>query len=323
LKQLTEQCTWKDFLSEVYVWKLFNSKGEDKLHMSPLLCTFERTDDDGKIQYSLLFPWASGDLRHFWANNSSADDRFTLCWMAEQCWRLAEALSVIHQDQEENDPTKPGDNYERLYGRHGDIKPGNILWFAEHVGCQNAGTLVLADFGIAKCHRLLTKSMSNPATAKYSPTYRSPEFNVSGHKIGRKSDIWGLACTYIEFVTWYLKDGQAGNDEFADFRDETDPVNENFSQDTYFSVTNEGAIVKPRVVEWMRSLHEDDRCSRFLHDFLFFIETRMLVVNPSERATAHDVSEELKVLYEKSTSDSTYANSPSSWCPASSQGGPL
>jgi len=308
---LTEHTIWKDFLAEVYVWKLFNGKGEDKLHISPLLCTFEKMDDDGKIQYFLLFPWASGDLKHFWANNSSTDGRFTLCWMSEQCWRLAEALSVIHQDQKK-DPTKPGDNKEPLYGRHGDIKPGNILWFAEYVGCDNAGTLVLADFGIAKCHRLLTKSMSNPLTTKYSTTYMSPEFSVSGHNIGRKSDIWGLACTYIEFVTWYLRGGQAGNDEFAEFRDETHPVHKNVSQDTYFSVTEKGAIVKPKVAKWIESLHRDDRCSRFLHDFLFFIQESMLIVDPLERATANYVSEKLKALYEKCKSDSVYANSPSS-----------
>jgi serine/threonine protein kinase len=280
--------------------------------MSPLLCTFERVDDDGMTQYFLLFPWASGDLRHFWASNSSANGGYTSRWMAEQCWKIAEALSVIHQDQEGNDPTDPDDNNRRLYGRHGDIKPSNILWFAEYVGCENAGALVLADFGIARYHRLLTKSMSDPATAKNSPTYKSPEFNVKGYKIGRKSDIWSLACTWIEFVTWYLKGGQAANSEFADIRDEADPVNEYLSQDIYFSVTNDGAKVKTKVVEWMKGLREDHRCNRFLGDFLSFIEDRMLVVSPSERATAHEVSKKLKELYEEECKrDCTYTISTS------------
>jgi serine/threonine protein kinase len=317
LKQLTEPSSWTEFLSEIYVWKLFNAKGENKLHISPLLCTFQRTVEDFKTEYFLLFPWASGDLRRLWENNPSGGAQYTSCWMAEQCWKIAEALSVIHQDQEENNPPKPGELDEKLFGRHGDIKPANILWFNEHVGCENAGTLVLSDFGIAKCHRSMTKSLSDPARAKNSPSYRSPEFDIRNLKIGRKSDIWGLACTWIEFVTWYLKGWQAVKTEFPDIRDETDPTNKNISIDTYFRVTEEGAIVKPQVLDWMRKLHRDDRCSHFLHDFLSFIEKKMLVVDPSERTTACDVVKKLKELYEKAMRDSTYANSILSKCPPS------
>jgi len=307
----------------VYVWELFNGKGEDKLHISPLLCTFEMVDDD-KREYYLLFPWASGDLRQLWKNNPSADGRYTSRWMAEQCSGIAEALSVIHQDRVTNEPTEDGANNEpQRYGRHGDVKPCNILWFAEHIGCDNAGTLALADFGIAKCHRAKTKSLSDPVNAKYSPTYKSPEFDVSSSKIGRKADIWGLACTWIEFVTWYLKGWQAVEVEFPEARDEADPVNANISLDTYFRVTEEGAIVKPQVVKWMKKLHGENRCNHFLHDLLSYIEKRMLVVDPSERATAHEVSEKLKELHKKTTRDSVYANSPLSQCPASCQAGPF
>lgn len=277
--------------------------------MSPLICTFERTNDDGKTQYFLLFPWASGDLKHFLKDNLNDNSQYTSDWMIEQCWRLAQTLSVIHHDQEDNNPPKPGDNNEQLYGRHGDIKPDNILLYADYIGCENAGTLVLADFGIAKCHRLLTKSMSNPLAVKHSPTYRAPEFDVGGYKIGRKSDIWGLACTYIEFVTWYLKGWQAGNCEFAEYRDEVDPLNENFSQDTYFSIFKGVAIVKPQVVKWMRILREDDRCKLSLCEFICFIEQRMLVVDPSKRATAHEVSEKLEILCGRYLNDNVCANS--------------
>jgi len=276
--------------------------------MSPLLCTFERTVDDGK-EYSLLFPWASGDLRQLWENNPSAGGRFTPCWMAEQCWRIAEALSVIHQDQEKINPKKADD--EQLYGRHGDIKPGNILWFADHLGCENAGTLVLADFGLAKCHRSMTKSLSDPEKAKNSPTYKAPEFDSKGRlKIGRRSDIWGLACTWIEFITWYLKGWRAVNVEFPNRRDEIDPNDENISHDRYFSVENGVEIVKHGVVDWMKELQEDTRCSPFLSDFLSYIKENMLLVNPLDRATACDVSVRMKECFEKTSSDSTYANPP-------------
>ncbi|KAF8848656.1 kinase-like protein [Acephala macrosclerotiorum] len=229
--------------------------------------------------------------------------------MAEQCLRIAEALSVIHQDQEEKNPTRADEDGEQLYGRHGDIKPDNILWFGEHIECKNAGTLVLADFGIAKAHRSMTKSLSDPEKAKNSPTYKSPEFESNGHlKIGRKSDIWGLACTWIEFITWYLKGWQAVDVEFPNRRDETDPKDENISRDTYFSIVNGEAIVKPGVIDWIEELHQDNNCSAFIHEFLSFIQEKMLLVNPSDRATAYEVSQQMEKFFERTRNDSAYSN---------------
>ncbi|KAE8444211.1 hypothetical protein EG329_000808 [Mollisiaceae sp. DMI_Dod_QoI] len=309
LKQLTGKFTREDFLSEIYVWKLFNGEG-DKLHTSPLLCTFEKSDGN-KREYFLLFPWASGDLRQLWQNKSSRDGQHTSHWMAEQCWRIAEALSVIHQD-EETDPIRADGDGERLYGRHGDIKPGNILWFGEHVECKGAGTLVLADFGIAKAHRSMTKSLSDPEKAKNSPTYKSPEFESNGLKIGRKSDIWGLACTWIEFLTWFLKGWQAVDIDFPKGREETDPKDKNISRDTYFSVVNGSPIIKPGVVEWMNELHEDNNCSPFVDDFLTFIEEHMLLVNPVKRAPACTVALKMKGFFERIKEHSRYSESPCS-----------
>jgi len=309
LKKLTGKFTWQDFLSEVYVWKLFNDKGEDELHLSPLLCTFEKPIGDGKSEYCLLLPWASGDLRKLWESISSKGNRYSACWMVEQCWRIAEALSVIHQDNEERNPIKADGYEEQLYSRHGDIKPGNILWFSEHVGCETADTLVLADFGISKSHRSMTKSLSDPEKTKNSPTYKAPEFDSKGDlKIGRKSDIWGLACTWIEFATWHVKGWQAVNDDFPNRRDEADPAHENISQDMFFSVKNGVVVVKPGVVDWIRELHEDIGCSRFIRDFLSFIQEKMLLVDPTARATAGEVSVKMKDFLEGIRSDNTYAN---------------
>jgi serine/threonine protein kinase len=309
---LTGRFTRQDFLSEVYVWKLFNDKGEDELHLSPLLCTFEKPIGDSKsCEYFLLLPWASGDLRQLWENIESPNDRYSACWMVEQCWRLAEALSVIHQDKEERNPIKADGYEDQLYSRHGDIKPGNILWFDDYVGCEGTGTLVLADFGISKSHSSLTKSMSDPEKTKSSPTYKAPEFDSKGKlKIGRKSDIWGLACTWIEFATWHVKGWQAVNDDFPNRRDEADPAHENISQDMFFSVKNGVAIVKPGVLDWIKELHEDNRCSPFIRDFLSFIQEKMLLVDPMARATAGEVSMKMNEFLRKITSNSTYANPP-------------
>lgn len=220
---------------------------------------------------------------------------------------MADTLSVIHHDAQENNPRKPGLEDEELFARHGDMKPGNILWFGHYVDCPDAGTLAVADFGISKCHRYMTMSKSNPLTTWGSTTYMAPEFSIAGalkntwkYTIGRKADIWGLACTWIELVIWYL---EGWNDVlvFDEARDEHDTVNPHFTYDRYFTLTDNGhdAVIKDAVLKKIEHLHRHHRCNHFLHDFLSYIEKNMLVVDPSKRATAHNVAEEVKKLYDE------------------------
>jgi serine/threonine protein kinase len=306
---LKEHTDWKDFLAEVYVWKISYRRRDKDLYISPLLCTFEVKHENRPGEYYLLFPWASGDLTTLWARNPKGGGSapYTLDWMAKQCWGMADTLSVIHHDAEENKPRKPGLEEEELFARHGDMKPGNILWFGHHVDCPDAGTLAIADFGISKCHRYITMSMSSPLNAGGSPTYMAPEFSITGpekntwkYTIGRKADIWGLACTWIELVVWYL---EGWNDVrvFDEAREETDTVNPQFSYDRYFTLTDNGhdAAIKDAVLKKIENLHRHHRCNHFLHDFLSYIEQSMLVVDPVKRVTANNVAEEVKKLYDK------------------------
>ncbi|KAG5754676.1 hypothetical protein H9Q70_002696 [Fusarium xylarioides] len=85
-------------------------------------------------EYYLIFDWADCDLLRYWKDRHSEPD-FSLenvLWLAEQCVGLASGLEQIHRygSLEQQDGT--GDrSLKKLYGRHGDIKPENILWYRD------------------------------------------------------------------------------------------------------------------------------------------------------------------------------------------------
>ena len=76
---------------------------------------------------------------------------------------------------------------------HRDIKPDNILF--------NAGTAMLADFGIAKAVSAAGKEkLTETGMAIGTPAYMSPE-QVSGETdIDARSDIYSLACVVYEML---------------------------------------------------------------------------------------------------------------------------
>jgi len=58
-------------------------------------------------------------------------DKFIL-WIAQQCYGLVGGLCTIHESEREEDDR---------YGIHGDIKPGNILYFSPEKGPRELGSL--------------------------------------------------------------------------------------------------------------------------------------------------------------------------------------
>lgn len=86
------------------------------------------------------------------------------------------------------------------FGRHGDIKPHNILWYCNRDG--DMGTLKLADFGQAELNSQWSKSKEREVA--YSRTYRAPECDIWPRFVRQNYDIWSLACVYLEFVAWMV-----------------------------------------------------------------------------------------------------------------------
>ncbi|KAH8811206.1 kinase-like domain-containing protein [Xylogone sp. PMI_703] len=295
-----------------------------------LLTTFEY-----KERYHMLFRWADGgNLYDYWKNHdpSSVVNYEWVCWFAEQCQGLAYGLDGIHntkmtleeaeaiqlspispsfaQDFAGTSPRSPPDEDDgKDFGRHGDIKPQNILWFEHDKNSYGLGVLKLSDFGLTTFHRALSTKIT-PVGVRVTPTYSAPERETKG-KLSRPFDIWSLGCIYLEFVTWILL-GIEGLGSFSDERAaETGYRDGKFFLDNFYMLVKEDgqahAQVKSSVCKWISYLKKKQKCSRFLSEFLNYIQTKMLLVDKDGRDKSKDVSEQLKKMFLKCKLDPSYA----------------
>ncbi|KAI5920132.1 kinase-like domain-containing protein [Camillea tinctor] len=294
-----------------------------------LLTTFEHQQ-----RYHLLFRWADGgnldDLWRIHYPHPTVTSRWIL-WLAEQCCGLAHGLDGIHNTKmtvEEVAETQfsqdsfthiqdyaeiPPGNYQeeddgRDYGRHGDIKPQNVLWFNKDKNSYQLGILKLSDFGLTTFHRALTTKV-NPSDVRVTPTYSAPEREID-ETLSRPFDIWSLGCIFLEFVTWLLC-GVEGLDTFNRNRFvEQGSRNSKFLMDDFYMLVQgderKCAEVKPSVYKWIKLLKRRKECSPFLSDFLNYIQTKMLVVDISERDNSRTVSEQLKKMFTKCKKEPNY-----------------
>lgn len=163
--------------------------------------------EHGQDQY-VIFPFADGgNLREFW---KAKDRKPNVEWVLKQMHGVSQAIMLLHDQN----------------GRHGDIKPENILRFRGQAPSQD--TLVIADVGLAKFHELVTSQRDHASsiTAR-TVRYEAPEMNVDNPEKprSRRYDIWSIGCVYLEFVVWavygspVLKDfnARANYDKFWDF----------------------------------------------------------------------------------------------------------
>lgn len=135
------------------------------------------------------------------------------------------------------------------FGIHGDIKPENIFIFAKGqqksfkaslaMGPPNttddpSGTALasdserssrsgspssvadecimsIGDFGGGE---FFDASTNPDPLRQITVAYRPPEYDTKLRPVSRSWDVWGLGCTYLEFVTWFLL-GPSGLTEFA------------------------------------------------------------------------------------------------------------
>lgn len=213
-------------------------------------------------------------------------------WVVTQCQGIAEALSLIHRY-----PTSSGksllhpDSFDvfrsitqrrrtshdhravgQLFGRHGDIKPDNILWFPDDpttaaYNCASSipllGTLKIADFGITEFSTKYAVDQRRRGFVANSPTYRAPETDLQrkGGLVSQSYDIWALGCVYLEFITWWFggwgliqdfnRERYKGQPDLIWFKSKDLDSHPHFTSDIFFLVEQKGkkleAMVKPSV----------------------------------------------------------------------------
>ncbi|POS80462.1 protein kinase [Diaporthe helianthi] len=255
--------------------------------------------------FYLIFPWAEADLQSYLGrkNPRPTIDHPTVQWLAEQCLGIADGLCQLHRHQttyissawSDNDTNISGlygngrTDKVQLYGRHGDIKLQNILWFCDPKKVGDRGVLKIADFGLAEFKTSPARLYQGMGRIKFSPPYQPPECNVLGGRVGQSHDIWSLGCLYLELITWLLGGWELVK-SFQVAREATYPeYHANVINGTFFTIVPGGvdgsgvAVVKPAVTEFIESLHSNASCTEYLHKFLYLIERDMLIIKPTKQ----------------------------------------
>jgi serine/threonine protein kinase len=212
-------------------------------NLVPLLASFLHRNT-----YYFLFPWADGgNLEAFWKQNEKPITKETTLWVAEQCRGISDGLNQIHNSRPLD---SVNDDDEKNFGRHGDIKPQNILIFpSENL---SYGVLKISDFGLTIFHGARSRSIDRHDQHPNGLTYTAPEVHAEGN-ISPRYDIWGLGCTYLELITWLLK-GHEGITKLNILRFAERGTNEKFQTDLFFKFVgkDQEPIVKNAVrdVSW-------------------------------------------------------------------------
>ncbi|KAL1864591.1 hypothetical protein Daus18300_007608, partial [Diaporthe australafricana] len=290
-----------------------------------LLATFHY-----KEEYHLLFPWANGgNLLNFWDRHKTKPDIDVdwMRWFAEQCFGLAGGLKCIHNARmpaselvpavsnvfERNNTVNNDDDKD--CGRHGDIKPQNILWFRQGHNGRGRGVLKISDFGETMFHSELTTKVLPNMINGLTQSYAAPEYQL-GPRVSRPYDIWSLGCIFLEFITWTHL-GSQGVEEFRESRKNDRDRRSNWITDDFYRESKkrsklfkwrrkDGALVKVSVTRWIDQLLEQSAHSPFLSEFLKYISKNMILVVASDRDKCDEVKNKLESMMRNCEQSSEY-----------------
>lgn len=267
-------------------------------HMVNLLFTFKKGQ-----KFHLVFPWADGTLRACLRQaRTLIATRQSMLWCLKQMAGIASGLTWMH------DFATRGNRH--LFGRHGDIKADNILWFRGGDGRNDSEDILkIADLGLAQFHTLASRSDIDPRNVRVPSTYSPPD-SLRNIRVSRAWDLWGLGCLYLEFVTSILC-GYEAVEKFAAARGRDDTEIPELSTDYFFTTDHNG--VRPSVRKWVKDLHRHPRCTGVLHDLLDLIMSGMIVVEPCQRSSAASIDARLAEMIDRASHDNAYLMEPAPW----------
>jgi serine/threonine protein kinase len=291
-------------------------------HRITLLATFKYLR-----KYHLVFRYADANLRKYWKDRPFPSfDKATVHWCLRQMAGLSNSLLSIHdfsvrsmldEDGKERlhkDTNPSATEPLKRFGRHGDIKAENILYFKQSPGSSNSddnddnGTLQLADFGLSRVHR--RDSRSNVPWDKIlgSPTYEPPELKLHLN-VSRAYDIWSLGCLYLDFITWLLE-GSDAITSFTQTRRACAATSSASDDESFFSIVGGVPVVRQEVLDWVARLHRHEKCSALIHDLLEIIMRDMLCPKSAQRTDARWVDHLLFMRLKAANEDEDYLLKP-------------
>lgn len=190
-------------------------------------------------KYHLVFPLAEGNLLDLWKQDTMSPKKPTdVAWILAQCCGVADGLRLIH-----NGSGEPSDGAVNK-GRHGDIKPENILCFQAPKGYHR---LVISDFGLTDFHSSHSVSVAPEKVTGLTRTYRSPEVDMQIPTY-RAYDVWSLGCVFLEFISWFLVGHNDTRGKFSEERKNEDILCWNignvYTEDKFFNINKEIPVLK-------------------------------------------------------------------------------
>ncbi|KAI9820179.1 MAG: hypothetical protein M1827_005801 [Pycnora praestabilis] len=281
-------------------------------HIIKLLATIEQKSiGEEDLTYSMMFPLAKSNLRQYWekeGSNVSKDLTPSLVlWVLHQFQGLAGGLHEIHNLKSSSTPSANlAVNEEVINGRHGDIKPENILFFYEPTEEHHHGILRIADFGLGKFHNKkasgVTSNKSIPRAR--SGTYEAPEC-MESNQMSRPYDIWTLGCVYLEFTIWLIF-RSTGLQSFGTDRLNSSGIT-NVKTDQFYNIQQNGQSVLREAVEiWVDALLEAEICKGAIVDLVHLIREQMLEVLPKKRIKSEELVKKLSDIVERAELDAQY-----------------
>lgn len=271
-----------DFKKEIENLRKFN--GFEHPHLVTLLAAWTQEGEPGHDAcHNLLFPMARYDLDLYWDDdpNPNIQDRGTAQWISGQVRGLISAVQSIHYPRS-NQLLPPGHRDEK-FGRHGDLKPQNILFFDSLE--NDRGIWVIADLGLTAFNSSFSRSNFPNTELICTPKYKSPECDCEGGTISRSYDIWTLGCVLLELVIWALMGGKKRKEFLTEL---WAPYLTGSQSDKFFDIklseNRKGyvVLVKPQVNDWIALLHRSENCTEYFHELLDLIEQKMLITLAAE-----------------------------------------
>ncbi|KAH8892915.1 hypothetical protein GQ53DRAFT_645907, partial [Thozetella sp. PMI_491] len=271
------------------------------------------------------FPWADGgDMVAMWKElDKRSRTPEMVFWAFEQMAGLASALFCLHHYTEakhggQDDLREKGHNFSeeeiQEYGRHGDLKPQNIIVFHDNPN-EPLGRLCITDAGLARFHvKVTSERVADTVTTGGTIEYGPPEASEKSVR-SRKYDQWSLGCIYLEFAIWLLG-GYAEVERFRLARHSGSPQGQYFDPGPKDKRGQKSKKSQPKVLpavsSWIKAVRKDGRCKgdTAFGALITIIETHLLQTDVSYRRDAEGIVRDFDTIMEKAKNTKFLFNKP-------------